>query len=231
MQQQRVLLLRGVLEVPLLQAGVALDLLVHARARRRRGRSCPSRRPARSAASWSVTPSWSAYVWWRHGRVGGDEQVPLRHQVRVDVVVLDRGVLVGAGHPVDVEHARAGRGGPGRSRAGPSPPAAPARPPARTARRRSPGRSGVRRRRCRRRCGTRRCPAGQYAEDSWPFDGPPREGRAGVVERAGPVAGRVQGGVAPVERVGAPPRAGCRSAPAARTSRCPRRRARRSRGR
>ena len=42
------------------------------------------------------------------GRVGGGrDQVPLGHQVRVDVVVGDRAVLVRAGHPVDVETARA----------------------------------------------------------------------------------------------------------------------------
>ena len=36
-------------------------------------------------------------------RVGGRSQVPLRHQVRVDVVVGDRAVLVGAGDAVDAE--------------------------------------------------------------------------------------------------------------------------------
>ena len=35
--------------------------------------------------------------------LGGLPQVPLRHEVRVDVVVDDGGVLVGAGHPVDAE--------------------------------------------------------------------------------------------------------------------------------
>ncbi len=37
------------------------------------------------------------------GGVGGGAQVPLRHQVRVDVVVGDRAVLVGAGDAVDPE--------------------------------------------------------------------------------------------------------------------------------
>ena len=36
-------------------------------------------------------------------RVGGGAQVPLREQVRVDVVVGDRAVLVGAGDAVDAE--------------------------------------------------------------------------------------------------------------------------------
>ena len=38
-------------------------------------------------------------------RVGRGAQVPLRHQVRVDVVVGDRAVLVGAGDAVDAEAA------------------------------------------------------------------------------------------------------------------------------
>jgi len=41
-----------------------------------------------------------------HGEVGGRAEVPRRHQVRVDVVVDERGVLVGAGDGVDPERAR-----------------------------------------------------------------------------------------------------------------------------
>jgi hypothetical protein len=37
------------------------------------------------------------------GRVGGGEQVCLRHQVGVDVVIGEGAVLVRAGDPVDVE--------------------------------------------------------------------------------------------------------------------------------
>ena len=42
---------------------------------------------------------------WRAGGIGGGAQVLLGHQVGVDVVVGDRAVLVGAGDPVDAEPA------------------------------------------------------------------------------------------------------------------------------
>ena len=155
-----------------------------------------------AAVSSSVTPSCAAPVGVADRRVGGGEQVPLRHQVGVDVVVLDRGVLVGAGDPVDVELARAGRGGPASATAGPSPPAA--RSPTSRSNSLVAGRLHVARaprRRCRRRCGTRRCrPASTPSTPG--RDRAPREGRAGEAERAGPLPGRVEGGVPPAQRVG-----------------------------
>jgi hypothetical protein len=53
--------------------------------------------------SSSVTPSRPATSGWRFHRRDRLAQVPLRHEVRVDVVVHDGGVLVGAGDAVDAE--------------------------------------------------------------------------------------------------------------------------------
>ena len=59
---------------------------------------------ARQAAiSSGVTPSSRALVLVALAGGGGAEQVPLRHQVRVEVVVGDGAVLVGAGDAVDAE--------------------------------------------------------------------------------------------------------------------------------
>ena len=58
---------------------------------------------APAGASSSSTPSSAARCGWRSSGVGRGAQVALRHQVRVDVVVGDRAVLVGAGDAVDPE--------------------------------------------------------------------------------------------------------------------------------
>ena len=56
-----------------------------------------------------------------HG-VGRLAQVPLRHQVRVHVVVGDRAVLIRAGDAVDPEVPRPCRGGRANAKGAPSPP-------------------------------------------------------------------------------------------------------------
>ena len=55
------------------------------------------------AASSAVTSSSRASSWQLFHQVGGGGEVVLRHQVRVEVVVLDRAVLVRAGDALDAE--------------------------------------------------------------------------------------------------------------------------------
>ena len=55
------------------------------------------------AASSVVTPSVARLVLELFRQVGGGGEVVLRHQVRVEVVVLDRAVLVRAGDALDAE--------------------------------------------------------------------------------------------------------------------------------
>ena len=101
-QQQRVLLGRGVLEVPRLVLGEALglgvdaQLLVEGDQHRLRG-VAPGGRLLR------VDAELGGPVGVAFDGVGGQAQVSLRHQVGVDVVVGDGAVLVGAGDAVDAK--------------------------------------------------------------------------------------------------------------------------------
>jgi hypothetical protein len=103
-EQQRVVLGRSAREVPLLIAGEALHLRVHAElvvvGKVHGGGRAP---PGRGLLVVDAQPPGPLGV--PVDRVGRGDQVPLRHQVGVDVVVLDGGVFVGAGDPVDVEPA------------------------------------------------------------------------------------------------------------------------------
>ena len=105
-EQQRVLVGRRRLEVPVRVLGEPLDcgctpssssygIIIAAAASRQRGRLLGV--DAELAA---------ARVGVARGRVGGPRRFRSRHQVRVDVVVGDRAVLVRAGHAVDAEPSR-----------------------------------------------------------------------------------------------------------------------------
>ena len=69
------------------------------------GMTMSSAASRQAAASSRSAPSSAAWRGMARDRVGGGAQVPLRQQVRVDVVVGDRAVLVGAGDAVDAEAA------------------------------------------------------------------------------------------------------------------------------
>ncbi len=103
-QQQRVALLGGVVEVPDRVLGEPLVLRVHpetpvVRHHHRLGRVPPAGR------LFGADPELLGHVVVLLGQVGRGGQVPLGHQVGEDVVVFDRAVLVGAGDPVDTEPA------------------------------------------------------------------------------------------------------------------------------
>ena len=184
-----------------------------------------------AAISSSSTPSAARLLGVAGGDVGRHAQVLLGHQVRVDVVVDDRRVLVGAGDAVDVERARVvvvAERAPQPRRldeqlAGPAP----------ASNSSSRGRAqvaddgvgdvgvDVERR------GARR-PVGRALLAA---DRAPRERRALQPQLLRPLAREVERRVAPAQRVARPPPGACRSAAAARTSPCPRTRGRRSPGR
>ena len=103
-QEQRVLLGLGVLEVPDLVAGEALGLRVDAE------RLVPRddhvvRGVAPGGRLLEVGAERCRVAGMARDRIGGGAQVPLREQVGVDVVVGDRAVLVRAGDAVDAEAA------------------------------------------------------------------------------------------------------------------------------
>ena len=104
MQHQWVLLGRGRFEVPVLVVQKALGLGVQPQylVVRDQHASAASRQPAVSSSS---TPSFSAQFRLALDSARGGLEVSLRHQVRVDVVVRDRAVLVRPGDSVDAEPA------------------------------------------------------------------------------------------------------------------------------
>ena len=103
MQQQRVLLRRRCGEVPDLVPGEPLGLRVHAQRPRRRGWTWPAAASRQPADLLRVDAELAGPVRVALRRVRGRHQVLLGHQVGVDVVVGQRAVLVRAGDPVDVE--------------------------------------------------------------------------------------------------------------------------------
>ena len=163
-------------------------------------------------------------------RRGRGSEVLLRHQVRVDVVVGDRAVLVGPGDPVDAEPAL----GVVVAERAPQ--------PRRLDQQFQPDASleldvaggvdvaddrvgdvGV--------DVEGRGPGRPVARALLPGDGPPRERGTLQAELAGPVPASRQGASGASAARRRRPAGRCRSGPAARRSRCPRRRGRRSRGR
>ena len=101
-EEEWVALGRRVLEVPALVAGEPLGLTVDAEVGVVRGHHVV-RGVAPGGGLLDVGAELGRDVRVSHDRVGGLAQVPLGHEVRVDVVVGDRCVLVRAGDSVDPE--------------------------------------------------------------------------------------------------------------------------------
>ena len=104
-QQQRVVVLGCVLKVPPGVIGEALVLRVDVEALVKRdvhrGRRVPPGGRLLSRHTQGFGRAGELL-----GQIGRAGQVPLRHQVGVDVVVLDRAVLIRSGHALDPEPAR-----------------------------------------------------------------------------------------------------------------------------
>ncbi len=102
MEQQRIVVGPGLDEVPARVLGellcLAVDVQVGVVGDQHRIRGVPPR-----GRLLGVDPEGPRLVQEALGGVGRRHQIPLRHQVRVDVVVGDRAVLVGAGDAVDPE--------------------------------------------------------------------------------------------------------------------------------
>src|SRR5262249_16338001 len=101
-EQQRVLLGGGVVEVPDLVPGEPLGLRVHAE-RLVVGDVYGLRGVPPACRLLGVDAQLAGPVGGPFGHVGRPERVGTPHQVRIDVVVGDRAVFVGAGDAVDVE--------------------------------------------------------------------------------------------------------------------------------